>query len=60
MTDSLGTKIHNLPISPINYHSSQSGGKQLKAVFSNLKYKPTSMSIDGDLMNFNLPSHDSS
>jgi hypothetical protein len=39
MVDSLAAKMHNLPISPINYQSSKEHIHNLKVAFTNLKYK---------------------
>lgn len=53
MVDSLAVKMHNLPISPINYQSSKENIHNLKVAFTNLKYKIKSFAIDGYTVNLN-------
>lgn len=50
MTESLDVRMNNLPISPINYQSSQPPTQGLRAFFSNLAYSISQLCIDGKLI----------
>lgn len=46
MVESLDVKMSNLPISPINYQSSNSATHEQKIIFSHLKYEIIELLID--------------